>query len=159
MSDLTALLPELSLPPASFRTRTHQGKAEIYDDIRQKYVRLTPEEWVRQHFVRFLLDEKGTPRGLVAIEMGFRYQAMRRRADVVVYDRMGHPMMMVECKAPEVDIRQAAFDQVAQYNTVVHARYLVVTNGMVHYSCAIDHEGRDYRFLDTLPTYAAMLAA
>ncbi|NBC18618.1 MAG: restriction endonuclease subunit R [Bacteroidetes bacterium] len=125
----------------------------IFDPIRRKYVRLTPEEWVRQHFVQYLVQDLGTPPALVAIEGGFTYQGMTRRADVVVHDRRGQPLLLVECKAPSVEVRQATFDQVARYNKVVRARYLVVTNGQVHYACLLDREQHTYRFLDDLPPY------
>ena len=110
-----------------FHTKKIGGKEMIFDPVRQKYVRLTPEEWVRQHFVQYLVQEQGVPQALVAVEMSFTYQGMQRRADIVVYDRQGKPLMMVECKASEVEVRQDVFDQVARYNKVVKARYLVVT--------------------------------
>lgn len=143
----------LNLPPYDFRTQWVGETRMIFDPIRRKYVKLTPEEWVRQHLVQYLVQELGYPRALFAIEKEFLYQRMKRRADVVVYDRKGRPALMAECKAPDVEIRQAAFDQVAGYNTVVQARYLVVTNGRVHYCCAIDRKGQTYRFLDTIPPY------
>jgi hypothetical protein len=143
----------LNLPPYDFLIRERDGKAMIFDPIRRKFVRLTPEEWVRQHFVQYLVREQGVPGALVAVEMAFTYQGMSRRADVVVHDRRGRPLMMVECKAPEVEVRQVVFDQVARYNRVVNARYLVVTNGLVHYCAALDPEGHTYRFLDALPRY------
>ena len=106
--------------------------------------------------VQYLVQEQGVPQALVAVEMGFTYQGMQRRADLVVYDRQGKPLMMVECKAPEVEVRQDAFDQVARYNKVVQARYLVVTNGLVHYCSVLDHAQHTYRFLDDLPHYEAL---
>ena len=143
----------LNLPAYEFHQR-HVGETRmIFDPLRKKYVKLTPEEWVRQHFVQFLIQERGVPKALIASEMAFTYQGMARRADVVVHDRRGKPLLMVECKAPEVEITQAAFDQVARYNKVVQARYLVVTNGIDHYCCALDHEAHAYRFLDDLPPY------
>ena len=146
----------LNLPAYEFHTKKIGGKEMIFDSVRQKYVRLTPEEWVRQHFVQYLAQEQGVPQGLVAVEMGFTYQGMQRRADIVVYDRHGKPLMMVECKAPNVAVRQDVFDQVARYNKVIQARYLVVTNGLVHYCCVLDHEQHTYRFLDDIPHYEAL---
>lgn len=143
----------LNLPAYDFRIREKDGKQTIFDPVRRQYVRLTPEEWVRQHFVQYLIREQGVPAGLVAIEKKFTYQGMPRRADVVVHGRDGAPLLMVECKAPDVAIRQDAFDQVARYNKVVCVRYLVVTNGLEHYCCIIDREARTYRFLDRLPRY------
>jgi hypothetical protein len=138
----------LNLPAYDFQIRRDGERAMIFDPVRQKYV--------REHFVQYLIHERGFPRALLALEMGFTYQRMARRADVVAYDRQGKPLLMAECKAPDVEIRQAAFDQVARYNTVVEARYLVVTNGLVHYCCAIDRAAHTYRFLDELPAYAAL---
>ncbi len=155
MTDATAR-PPLNLPPYDFLVREIDGKAMIFDPVRKKYVRLTPEEWVRQHVVQYLIRDRGVPPGLVAIEAAFTYARMPRRADVIVHDRSGRPLLMVECKAPDVEIRQAAFDQVARYNTVVRAQYLMVTNGLVHYCCRIDHSAGTYHFLDALPRYEAL---
>lgn len=125
----------------------------IFDAIRRKYVRLTPEEWVRQHFIEYLVQEQGVPRSLVAVEMAFTYQGMARRADVVVHDRQGAPLLMVECKAPEVPIQQAVFDQAARYNKVVRARYIIVTNGLEHFCYMPDAKTHSFRFLEMLPHY------
>lgn len=146
-------MEHLNLPPYPFEVRGVGETQTIFDPIRRKYVALTPEEWVRQHFVQYLVTDLGYPKGLLAIEKGFRYEGMPRRADVVAYGRDGRPFLMAECKAPDVEIRQAAFDQVARYNTVVGAPYLVVTNGRVHYCCAIDRAAHTYRFLDAIPPF------
>lgn len=143
----------LNLPAYDFSTRQKGDRTFIYDAIRQKYVRLTPEEWVRQHFVQYLIQARGVPRGLVVIEHRFTYQGMPRRADIVVHDRQGQPLLMTECKAPEVAIQQETFDQVARYNRVIQARYLIVTNGFDHYCCRIDYETRGYEFLEEVPPY------
>jgi len=147
----------LTLPSYAFRTTKQDGKRQIYDPLRQTYVRLTPEEWVRQHFVQYLIQELGVPAGLVATESTFRYQGQPWRADVVVHDRQGDPLLLVECKAPSVPIRQDAFDQGARYNLVLGARYLVVTNGHEHYACRVDTASGDYAFLDDLPKYETLL--
>ena len=141
------------MPTYEFRTTKREGKRVVYDPFRERYVRLTPEEWVRQHFVRYLTQDLHVPAGLVAIEAAFQYQGQPRRADVIVHDRQGAPLLLVECKAPRVNIDQDAFDQCARYNIVLEAPYLVVTNGRVHYACAIDVEARSYSFLDDLPPY------
>ena len=147
----------LNLPPYDFRIQGVGETQMIFDAIRRKYVALTPEEWVRQHFVQFLIQERGTPRSLIAIEAGFTYNRMPRRADVIVHGRDGRPLLVAECKSPDVEIRQSAFDQIARYNTVLQARYLVVTNGVVHYCCVVDRAGGTNAFLDDLPTYEEML--
>lgn len=148
-----SMLHTLNLPAYPFQIQHIQGRQMIFDSIRQKYVRLTPEEWVRQHFVQFLVQEQGVPSSLIAIEKAFLFQKMTRRADIVVHNRQGQPLLMVECKAPDVEIKQTAFDQVARYNKVIEAAYLVVTNGLVHYCAALNAEAHTYRFLDSLPLY------
>lgn len=147
----------LNLPAYAARLREHSGRREIFDEVRRKFVRLTPEEWVRQHFVQFLIRQQGVPEGLVAIEMGFADHELRRRADVVVFDRTGRPLLMVECKAPTVEIRQDVFDQVARYNRAVQARYLIVTNGHAHFCYVPDYDAGTYRFLDALPRYEELV--
>jgi len=147
----------LTLPSYEFRTTEREGKRQIYDPLRQTYVRLTPEEWVRQHFAQYLIQELNVPAGLVATEAAFQYQDQAWRADVVVHNRQGGPLLLVECKAPSVPIRQDAFDQGARYNLVLGARYLVVTNGQEHYACRVDTDSGEYAFLDDLPAYDALL--
>ncbi len=134
-----------------------QGQAQVLDKVRRKWVSLSPEEWVRQHMVQYLLNEKAVPRGLVAIEKGFQFQGMLRRADIIVHDRAGDPLLMVECKAPAVALDQTVFDQIARYNLVIHARYLFVTNGLQHYCYKIDSEKKQYVFLEELPDFGALV--
>ena len=145
------------MPTYEFRTAERDGKRTVYDPVRDRYVRLTPEEWVRQHFVQYLVQALRVPAGLVAVEAAFEFQGQPQRADIIVHDRRGEPLLLVECKAPRVSIGQDAFDQGARYNLVLGAPYLVVTNGQTHYACAIDFENRSYTFLDDLPPYAALL--
>jgi len=147
----------LNLPTYEFRTDERDGKRVIYDPLRDQYVRLTPEEWVRQHFVQYLIQEQGVPAGLVATEASMQYQGQPWRADVVVHDRQGDPLLLVECKAPSVPIRQDAFDQGARYNLVFDAPFLVVTNGQEHYACRVDTDSGAYAFLDNLPAYETLL--
>ena len=114
---------------------------------------LTPEEWVRQNFIRYLIHEKQFPASLIAIEMALKYNRMQKRGDVVVYDKSGKPLLIVECKAPNVKITQNAFDQVARYNMALKVKYLVVTNGLTHYCCSMDYPRKSYEFLDGIPMY------
>lgn len=144
-------LISLNLPPFDFRFRGEGKDLEIFDAFRRKFVRLTPEEWVRQHFLRYLVDHRRYPASLIAVEMGFRYQQMLRRADIVVHGRRGAPFLLVECKAPDVRIVQATFDQVSRYNRVVGARYLAVTNGLNHYCWRLDDDR--YEFLNGPPAF------
>jgi len=139
-----------------FDIRTDGGKTVIFDPLRRKYVRLTPEEWVRQHLVRYLIEDLGFPRGRTAVETGFSYQGMSYRADVVVYGRQGKPLLMAECKAPGVKIDQHTFDQIAWYNRSIQADYLLVTNGLDHYCFTVDRECETCRFLERLPRYEAL---
>ena len=152
------MVDALNLPTYEFRTQARGDARAIYDPLRDRYVRLTPEEWVRQHFVQYLIQELDVPAGLVAIEAAFRVQGQPRRADVIVHDRQGDPLLLVECKAPRVSIAQDAFDQGARYNIVLQAPYLVVTNGQTHYACAIDFSDQSYTFLDALPPYDVLLS-
>jgi hypothetical protein len=153
------MMETLNLPAYEFRTTERAGKRHIYDPFRQTYVRLTPEEWVRQHVVQYLIQELGVPAGLVATETSMQYQGQPWRADVVVHDRQGDPLLLVECKAPSVPIRQDAFDQGARYNLVFDAPVLVVTNGQEHYACRVDPDSGEYAFLDDLPSYETLLAS
>lgn len=143
----------LNLPAFEPTIRADGIHQVIYDPIRSKYVRLTPEEWVRQHFLQYLIRYRRYPAPLIAVEMGFQYQQMPRRADIVVHNRLGGPFLMVECKAPGVPVVQTTFDQVSRYNRVVDARYLAVTNGLSHYCWRIDRKTGSYEFLSGVPDY------
>lgn len=147
-------LTTLNLPARDLQVRSDGGTRSVFDPIRSKYVRLTPEEWVRQHFLGYLVSDCGYPSALIAVEMGFKYQEMMRRADIVVHDRRGSPFLMAECKAPEVPIKQTTFDQVSRYNRVVGASFLAVTNGMEHFCWSVDRASGRYEFLDGIPPFA-----
>jgi hypothetical protein len=151
-------MPDLNLPDAGLRTTERDGKTVVYDPVRQKYVRLTPEERVRQTFLAYLTGVLNVPPGLVAVEQAVDVSGQTQRADLVVFDRHGRPLLLVECKAPDVRIRQKTFDQSARYNAALQAPYLVVTNGIDHYACRIDLDAHDYTFLDDLPDYETLLA-
>lgn len=133
------------------------GVTRIYDPLRKKYVALTPEEFVRQNFTRMLIDELGYPEGLMANEIGLRLNGTRRRCDTVVFDRTGKPLVIVEYKAPAVNITQAVFDQIVRYNMVLHARCLMVSNGRSHYCALVDYDAHTCRFLPSLPDYPTLL--
>lgn len=148
-------LPSLNLPPFAVQMRrdddSRRGGAEIYDALRRRWVALTPEEWVRQHFVNFLIVARGYPRLLMANEVPLKFNGTSRRADTVIYDRSLQPLVIVEYKAPSVEITQKVFDQIARYNSVLGAAYLIVSNGLAHYCCRFD--GTAYRFLADIPSY------
>mgnify|MGYP001814288746 CR=1 FL=1 len=129
----------------------------VLDIYRKRFVRLTPEEEVRQRFARYLLEEKGYPASLVMTEYSLKVNKLSRRCDILVHKPAGHPVLLVECKAPEVKISQASFDQVARYNLAFRVRYLMVTNGLKHYCCQLDFETEKITFLKEIPSYESLL--
>ena len=147
-------MDKLNLPEYDLQIRRERdGALSVYDILRRKYVALTPEEWVRQHFVHYLVEEKGYPSALMANEVSIKLNGTSRRCDTVVYDRSGKPMMIIEYKAADINITQAVFDQIVRYNMVLQVRYLIVSNGIRHYICAIDYEKGAYTFLRDIPEY------
>jgi len=147
----------LNLPGTALRIRNKREKQEVFDSVRKKFVALTPEEWVRQHFIHYLTDHRNVPRSLIAVEASLYYHRLKKRSDIVVYGKNGSPCLIVECKAPEVAVTQAVFDQVAMYNMSLKVPYLAVTNGMVHFACYIDHDNGKIVFLKEIPEYEEML--
>ncbi|WP_019987111.1 type I restriction enzyme HsdR N-terminal domain-containing protein [Rudanella lutea] len=143
----------LNLPPFGHKISEIDGKAHIFDELRRKYVRLTPEEWVRQHMIHLLLSHYRYPKALIRCEGGLLLNQRQKRTDLLVFDREGQPFLLVECKAPHVPINQSVFDQIARYNHVHRAPYLIVTNGLMHYCCCIDHETDAVTFLDDFPPF------
>jgi hypothetical protein len=142
---------DLNLPPFDKKITLKDDKPFILDIIRRQYVALTPEEWVRQHFVHFLINHKGYSQSLMANEVQLKLNGMSRRCDTVVYDRALKPRVIVEYKAPSVNITQKVFDQICRYNMVLQVDYLIVTNGLTHYCCKVDNEVRSYTFLRDVP--------
>ncbi len=139
----------LNFPSYSFRLREH----EIYDPARKKFVALTPEEWVRQHVIRFLAEEKEFPLSLMAVEAGVELNGLKKRVDILVYDKTGKPILIVECKAPSIKIGQDTFDQAARYNLAFGVSYFFITNGLNHYFCKSDKATSSYLFIKDLPHY------
>jgi hypothetical protein len=129
----------------------------IFDAIRKKFIILTPEEWVRQHVVQFLMIEKNYPKSLLNVEKVLQVNGLRKRYDIVVYNSDGTIHILIECKAPEIPISQSTFDQIAQYNMTLQSNYLMVTNGLNHYFCQMDNENEKYQFLTELPNYQSNL--
>ncbi|MDE6269496.1 MAG: type I restriction enzyme HsdR N-terminal domain-containing protein [Muribaculaceae bacterium] len=143
---------ELNLPAYDLDVRRLAGGSlQVYDRLRSKYVALTPEEWVRQHFVEYLIREKHYPVSLMANEVSLRLNGTLRRCDTVVYDRGMRPWVIIEYKAPEVEITQAVFNQIARYNLVMQAEYLIVSNGLTHYCCQYNHAAAKYSFVREIP--------
>jgi type I site-specific restriction endonuclease len=129
---------------------------EIFDPMRRKFVRLTAEEWVRQHFLNYLTGHKGYPSSLIAVEASLAYNRLVKRSDILVHGPNGKPLLVVECKAPEVELTQAVFDQVALYNMSLMVGYVVVTNGLEHFACRINHENHNYSFLEEIPDFGTL---
>lgn len=147
-------MKKLNLPEYSFKIRTLGLNQEIFDSVRKKYIVLTPEEWVRQNFVRYLIEERKYPASLIAIEKTITVNKLRKRCDIVVYSRDRKPVIMVECKSSSIKISQSTFDQVARYNLSLNVKYLIITNGMNHYSCIVEKDKSGYVFLESIPMYA-----
>ena len=149
------MLP-LNLPSYPAKIQKRNGKNVIFDPLRQKYVALTPEEWVRQHFVHLLTDFKGYPKGLLANEIQLNLNGTKKRCDTVLFNKDLSARMIMEYKAPNIEITQAVFDQITRYNMVLKVEYLIVSNGMRHYCCKIDYNTMQYTFLPDIPSYTEL---
>ncbi|HSV87538.1 MAG TPA: type I restriction enzyme HsdR N-terminal domain-containing protein [Bacteroidales bacterium] len=143
----------LNLPAYPFRIREVEGRKQIFDIFRKKYVSLTPEEWVRQHFLVWLNKNLGYPAGLISVEASLKYNNLKKRADAIIYGKNGKALLIVECKAPDVKLTQNAFDQLARYNFAFGVRHLLVTNGLNHYCCVRKDKGTDWVFLEEIPAF------
>ncbi len=143
----------LNLPPVSLNIRNRAGKTYVFDIFRKRFVVLTPEEWVRQRFLRFLCEHKAYPVGLIAVEASLHYNRLAKRADAIVYGTSGKPLMIIECKAPDVKITQEVFDQVARYNFSFGVDFLTVTNGMHHYCVKKNAQTSNWDALDDIPSF------
>lgn len=142
----------LNLPEYNFKIKSVQNKKYIFDLNRKKWVRLTPEEWVRQNFIQYLIHEKKYPASLIKVEAEIKVNQMKKRSDLIVY-KNSLPHLIVECKAPEVEINQAVFEQIARYNIPLKVNYLIVTNGLKHYCCKMDYSENSYKFIKEIPDY------
>ena len=150
-----AKMQPLNLPPFEANIKKMDGMVKIQDVLRHKFVALTPEEWVRQHFVHFLIEQKGYSPTLMANEVAVTLNGMSRRCDTVVYRQEGlKPLMIIEYKRPDVDITQKVFNQICRYNMVLEVEYLVVSNGLKHYCCKVDLQNGTYTFLQDIPPYS-----
>ena len=144
---------QLNLPPYQIRVKETGGRKQIFDILRRKYVALTPEEWVRQHFIHYLIEHKNYPASLLANEVSLQIGEKRMRADSVLYDNQLYPRIIIEYKAPNITLTQKVFDQITVYNLLLHVDYLIVSNGMTTYICKMDYEKQTYKFLETIPNY------
>ncbi|CDA54967.1 type I restriction enzyme R protein [Prevotella sp. CAG:604] len=150
-------MTRLNLPPFEIKLRGTKAQPQIFDILRKKYIALTPEEWVRQHFVHFLVEHKGYPAALMANEIQLKVGEKTLRADSVLYSRDLKPRMIIEYKAPHIPITQKVFDQISIYNMLLHVDYLVVSNGLQHYICKMDYNDKKYLFLEDIPDYKELL--
>lgn len=144
----------LNLPKYEIIVRQEGERQQIFDVLRRRYVALTPEEWVRQHFVHYLIEHKGYPATMLANEVQLQVGDKQLRADTVLYNKDLKPRMIIEYKAPSVAVTQKVFNQVLDYNLLLRADYLVVTNGLSHYICKVDYSAQNFHFLDDIPTYS-----
>ena len=147
-------MTNLNLPTYSFKIKSKENILYIFDILRKKNVVLTPEEWVRQNYIQFLISEKKYPKSLIAIEKQLKVNNLIKRTDILIFDKNGLPNIIVECKSPKVKITQDVFDQIARYNLKLQAKYLIVTNGIQHFYCQMDHQQMKYDFLKEIPNYS-----
>ena len=146
-------MQDLNFPPFKYRLKSKENKVSIFDVIRKKFIILQPEEWVRQHCVHYLINTKKYPISLINVEKELNINGLKKRYDIVVFDTNGNIHLIVECKAPNINIEQSTFDQIARYNLALNASYLMVTNGINHYYCQMDLIGKRYEFLRDIPSY------
>ncbi len=150
-------MQQLNLPPFNIKVAEREGQTTIYDFLRHRYLRLTPEEWVRQHFTHFLVEHKGYPTALLANEVTINVNGVARRCDSVLYKAAGGmPRMIIEYKAPHIHITQSVFQQIYSYNSVLRADYLIVSNGINHYCCHVDYDNMRVDFLKDIPNYVEL---
>ncbi|MFV0310018.1 MAG: type I restriction enzyme HsdR N-terminal domain-containing protein [Dysgonomonas sp.] len=147
---------DLNLPPFNINVKKTDGRLSVFDRLRRKFVTLTPEEWVRQHFINYLITEKGYPQALMANEIQINLNNQKRRCDSIVYDKTISPLVIVEYKSPDVEITQAVFDQIVRYNIVLKVKYLIVSNGLSHYCCRMDYSTQTFEYLADIPTYTEL---
>lgn len=146
-------MDKLNLPEYAAMIRDHEGKEQIYDRLRNRFVALTPEEWVRQNFVNYLIEFKGYPPALMANEIQISLNGMSRRCDSVVYNRSMQARTIIEYKRPTVEITRKVFEQISRYNLVMKVDYLIVSNGMKHYCCKMNYESQTFKFLTDIPEF------
>ena len=147
------IMQQLNFPSFEFKLRDINNRQEIYDPVRHRFVALTPEEWVRQHLIAYLTLIKNYPVSIIGVEKQLRLNKLQKRFDLVVFGRNASPFLLVECKAPGVEITEKTFDQAARYNMLLQAEYFLITNGLEHYTCRIDYEHKQYIFIEEIPGF------
>ncbi len=146
-------MEKLNLPSYTLQLRTEAGQDWVFDRFRKKYVVLTPEEWVRQHFLNYLINDLGYPKSLVKVESSLKVNKMGKRTDILVYSRKALPFLLVECKSSKVALTGKVFDQLSVYNKTIKAQYLAITNGLKHYCCCMDYHLNSYQFQSEIPAF------
>lgn len=146
-------MQQLNLPTYQFKIKNSENKQLIFDKIRKKYMVLTPEEWVRQNYVEYLLIEKKYPISLIAVEKQVVVNKLKKRFDILIFNKQGAHNVIIECKSPKIKINQDTFDQIARYNLQLNANYLIVTNGLEHFYCTLDIKNQKYNFIKEIPDY------
>jgi len=147
-------MQKLNLPSYNFNIKsTENNKTQIFDNLRRKFVSLTPEEWVRQNFIKYLIEEKNFPQGLIAVEYAIAISNNTHRSDIVCFDKKGKARLIVECKAPSIKITQEVFEQAARYNMNLKTDYLILTNGLSHYCCKVNYTSKSVEYLKEIPEF------
>lgn len=146
-------MQKLNFPQFEYRFKSTENKVSIFDVIRKKFIILQPEEWVRQHCVHYLINEKNYPKSLINVEKELNINGLKKRYDIVIFNSDGSILLIVECKSYDITINQDTFDQIARYNLALNAEFLMVTNGINHYYCQMDTEAERYQFLRDIPNY------
>ncbi len=145
--------PKLNLPQFELKIKEEEGKIYIFDLLRKNYFLLTPEEWVRQHFIHLLINHYNYPKSLIKIESGLRYNKLLKRSDIIVYNRDGKPFLLVECKSAEIKLNNNGFEQASVYNKTIQSEFIVLTNGLSTFCCKINQETSQYEFINDLPPF------
>lgn len=149
-------MENLNLPTYSFKIKSEDNRKYIFDEIRRKYILITPEEWVRQNFIMYIIKEKNYPQQLISVEMEFKINKLSKRCDIVVFNKEGKPNLIIECKSPAVTINQGAFDQITNYNISFNVDYLIITNGLKHYCCKFIPKDKRFSFIEEIPEYSTL---
>ena len=144
---------QLNFPAYQFRLKNSENKVSIFDRIRKKFIILTPEEWIRQHTIQYLIEEKKYPESHINVEKLIKVNNLNKRYDIIVFNSDGSILLIVECKSHLIKITQDVFDQIARYNMTLNATYLMITNGLHHYYCQMDYSAKQYKFLEDIPDY------
>jgi len=145
---------KLNFPSYKFRLKNSENKTLIFDEIRKKFVVLQPEEWVRQHCIKYLIEEKNYPKSLINVEKTLLLNGLKKRYDIVIFNPDGSIFLIVECKSFKIRVTQETFDQIARYNLALQSQYLMITNGLSHYYCFIDFNNKSYQFLKEIPKFS-----